>query len=73
MKLKFEEAKDFPETYIVSEDGVDTDTKTYERIGVMMSIDDREPTIVLDDDYSGILAKDEIKQILDFMESEYEK
>lgn len=64
MKLKFEENE---LCWIVKEDGIDTDKVRFETIGLIPK-DKEHLCIKIDDDFSGILELDIIKQILNFME-----
>lgn len=62
MNIKFEETE---LCYIVKEDGIDTDKVKFETIGLITK--EKNPCLKIDDDFSGILELDVIKQIVNFM------
>jgi len=63
MKIKFEENE---LCWIVKEDGIDTDEVHFEKIGLIPK-DKENLCLKIDDNFSGILELDIIKQILNFM------
>jgi len=65
VKLKFEENE---LCWIVKEDGVDTDKVHFETIGLIPK-DKEHLCFNIDDDFSGILELNIMKEILNFMEA----
>jgi len=63
MKIKFIDKEIY---WLVEEDGIDTDKVHYETIGLIPKV---EMCLKIDNEFSGILELDVIKQILNFMES----
>lgn len=62
MKLKFEKNDDL-DIWNVSEEGISTKKIKFEFIGWL---DIHKSSLVLHEDYSGILGLDEMKQIIEF-------
>lgn len=65
MKLKFTKDNEF-QVYQVDEDGIDTEKRSYEHIGLIFD-DELGWHLNISDKYSGIISFDELKQIYDFI------
>ena len=69
MNLKFTEDDMFKGWYHIEEDFEDTGTRFHEHLGFLMWDEYHGYSWVINEDYSGIISYDELKQITDFIES----
>lgn len=67
MELKFTENKELINYYSIDEVGIDTDSVSYEHLGIIFK-DELGINWKINDEYSGIIELDELKQIIKFME-----
>jgi len=74
MKLRFEEEKGVDGMFLVYEDGKDTEKIKYEFVGILCLVGkEKEHFLNIDENYSGLIAVSEMKQIMDFAEQNKEE